>query len=305
MRHVQCSPVAWTKRDARRRLLGLLAPVVALALLTGCSSEPPPEETVEVEGAPFLEPEITYAAPFEITSTESSLVVEGNGPRLESEQPVLLHYRLESAETGELIDQTFGGLPKKYLLTPEEMSLELYEALLGVTVGSRVLLLTQGDEERAVAPTVLVADIVPTEATGSPVETRTDLPVVTVSDDGVPQVEIPDADPPEELEVQTLLRGSGEQVTGESTVVVQYTSVRWRDGLVVDSTWEALGPRSFSVAETITGWNAGLAEQTVGSRVLLVVPPAAGFGDGGDHDLTGETVVYVVDILAATTPQED
>lgn len=295
--------MASTWRDARRGA-ALLGPLVALTLLVGCS-EPPLEETVEVAGAPFLEPEITYSAPFEIASTESSLVVEGNGPRLMSEEPVLLHYRLESAENGELIDQTFGGLPKKYLLTPEEMSLPLYEALVGEPVGSRVLLLSAADQATSTAATVLVADIVPTTAVGAPVEARTDLPAVTVDDDGVPQVAIPDADPPEDLEVQTLLRGSGEQVTGESTVVVQYTTVRWRDGLVVDSTWDALGPRSFSLAETITGWNTGLAEQTVGSRVLLVVPPAAGFGDGGDHDLTGETVVYVVDILAATTPEED
>ena len=277
---------------------------MALTLLAGCS-EPPPEATVDVEGAPFLEPTITYPAPFEVPSTESSIIVEGTGPRLVSEEPVLLHYRLESAETGELIDQTFGGLPKTYLLTPEDMGLGLYEALLGAPVGSRILLVTERDEATDTVPTILVADVAPTAAVGAPVEPREDLPVVTIDDDGVPQVEIPDSEPPGELEVQTLVRGSGEQVSSDSTVVVQYTTVRWRDGLVVDSTWEALGPRSFSLAEAITGWNTGLAEQTVGSRVLLVVPPAAGFGDRAEHDLTGETVVYVVDILAATTPEED
>lgn len=270
----------------------------------GCS-EPPPEATVEVEGPLLSEPVVTYTAPFPVESTRSEVVVEGNGKRLRSDKPVLLHYRLESAVTGELIDQTFAGLPKTYLLTPEDMSLELYEALVGVPIGSRILLLTTGDEEIGTAPTVLVADVLPTEATGAPVEPRDGLPVVTVDDDGMPQVAIPAGDPPEDLEVQTLVRGSGAQVSGQSTVVVQYTMVRWRDGEVVDSTWEALGPRAFSLAEAITGWALGLAEQTVGSRVLLVVPPAAAFDEQEDHDLTGEAVVYVVDILAATTEEED
>lgn len=281
----------------------LLAPLVALGLLAGCS-ETLETPTIEVEGPPLTEPTITYAAPFEISSTSSRVVVEGNGERVRSDKPVLIHYRLESAQSGEVIDQTFGALPKTYLLTPEDMSLELYEALVGVHVGSRVLLLTAGDDELGTIPTVLVADVLPTEATGAPVEPRPDLPVVVVDEEGVPQVEIPQSDPPEELEVQTLVRGSGAQVSGQSTVVVQYTMVRWRDSMVVDSTWEALGPRSFSLAEAITGWTLGLAEQTVGSRVLLVVPPATAV-DEESNDLTRETVVYVVDILAATTPEED
>lgn len=281
-----------------------VALVVAVGLLLGCS-EPPVEATIEVDGPLLTEPTISYTPPFDIPTTKSSLVVEGQGDRLVSDEPVLLHYRLESAATGELIDQTFGGLPKSYVLAPEEMSLELYDALVGTPVGSRVLLLTTGDETTGTASSVLVADVLSTRAEGAPVEPREDLPAVVVDGEGVPQVVVPEGDPPTELEVQTLVRGSGEQITSDSTVVVQYTMVRWSDASVVDSTWDAIGPRSFSLAEAITGWNLGLAEQTVGSRVLLVVPPRAAFGEEPGHDLSGETIVYAVDILAAATPQED
>lgn len=287
-----------------RTWLGGVALLVSLGLLLGCS-EQVKEATIEVEGPLLTEPTITYTPPFDIPATKSSLIVEGQGERLVSDEPVLLHYRLESAATGELIDQTFGGLPKTYLLVPEEMSLELYDALVGLRVGSRMLLQTPGDEAAGTVPSVLVADILSTEAEGNPVEPREGLPVVHVDDEGVPQVEIPEGDPPGEIEVQTLIRGSGAQITSESTVVVQYTMVRWSDSTIVDSTWDALGPRAFSLAEALTGWTLGLAEQTVGSRVLLVVPPRAAFGEEPGHDLSGETIVYVVDILAATTPEED
>ncbi|NLF04942.1 MAG: FKBP-type peptidyl-prolyl cis-trans isomerase [Actinomycetales bacterium] len=284
-----------------RRTVGALVVVLALVACT----EAPVEATIEVEGALGTAPTIVYQPPFDIVGTKASTVVEGQGDRLRPDEPVLLHYRLESAATGELIDQTFGGLPKAYLLTPEELSLELYEALVGTRVGSRILLLTPADEAGVSAATVLVADILPTQAQGEPVEPRAGLPAVTVADDGMPVVHIPEGDPPTELEVQTLVRGTGEQITADSTVVVQYTMVRWDTADVVDSTWEATGPRSFSLAETITGWNDGLAEQTVGSRVLLVTPPVWAFGDTEGHDLSGKTIVYVVDILAATVPEEE
>ncbi|MDQ2623801.1 MAG: FKBP-type peptidyl-prolyl cis-trans isomerase [Actinomycetota bacterium] len=277
--------------------------LVVLALASACS-EPPVEETIEVEGALLAKPTIVYRPPFEVPALDRTVVVEGQGDRLVSDEPVLLHYRLESAATGELIDQTFGALPKTYLLTPEDLSLELYDALVGTPVGSRILLLTPADDAAGTVATVLVADVLSTRAEGAPVEPRAGLPTVTLDEEGAPLVQIPEGDPPTDLEVQTLVRGSGEQLTASSSVVVQYTMVRWSDGSVVDSTWDAVGPRAFSLAETITGWNDGLAEQTVGSRVLLVAPPVWAFGDQEGHDLSGETLVYVVDILAATTPKE-
>lgn len=277
---------------------------VSLAGLAACSEEAP-TATVTVEGALLTRPTILYQPPFEIDSVKDEVVVEGQGDRLRPDEPVLLHYRLEAADSAELIDETYGGLPKSYLLTPEDLSLELFDALVDTRVGSRILLLTPADEALGTVATVLVADIVPTAAQGTPAEPREGLPTVSEGEDGEPIVSVPEEDPPTELEVQTLVRGSGEQIAASSSVVVQYTMVRWKDGSVIDSTWESAGPKAFSLAETVKGWNEGLPEQTVGSRVLLVAPPIYAFGDREGHDLAGETIVYVVDILAATTPKED
>lgn len=284
------------------RTLGCLA--LAVALLAGCS-EPVAEAGIEVQGALLERPTIVYDPPLEVTEAKDTVVVEGEGGRLRPDQPVLLHYRLESADTGELIDQTFGGLPKTYFLTPEDLSLGLYQALVGTRVGSRVLLLSPPEEVSGTVATVLVADVLATRAEGTAVEPRPGLPTVTEDEQGAPVVTVPEGEPPTDLEVQTLVRGTGEQISDTSSIVVQYTMVRWSDGSVVDSTWEAAGPKAFSLAETVKGWNEGLPEQTVGSRVLLVAPPVYAFGDRAGHDLAGETLVYVVDILAASTPKED
>ncbi len=50
----------------------------------------------------------------------------------------------------------------------------------------------------------------------------------------------------------------------------------------------------------IPGWDKGLVGQTVGSRVMLVVPPKDGYGDAGSGEIKGtDTMVFAVDILGA------
>ena len=47
------------------------------------------------------------------------------------------------------------------------------------------------------------------------------------------------------------------------------------------------------------GFVQALAGQKVGSQVLVVIPPALGYGeDAKAHELGGKTLVFVIDILA-------
>ena len=54
----------------------------------------------------------------------------------------------------------------------------------------------------------------------------------------------------------------------------------------------------------LTGWNDGLAGIPVGSRVMLVIPPALGYGPAGGQPSAGikknDTLVFVVDILGSS-----
>ena len=54
--------------------------------------------------------------------------------------------------------------------------------------------------------------------------------------------------------------------------------------------------------KVIQGWDAALVGQTVGSRVVMAVPPELGYGAAGQPDANispTDTLVFVVDILAA------
>ena len=105
----------------------------------------------------------------------------------------------------------------------------------------------------------------------------------------------PDAPGPER-------RSVGCPATGQS-IQVHYTGVRWRDGKKFDSSGDKGGPVDIQIGEgkVIPGWDKGLVGQTVGSRILLVVPPADGYGAAGKPPAIGpkDTMVFVVDILAA------
>jgi peptidylprolyl isomerase len=51
----------------------------------------------------------------------------------------------------------------------------------------------------------------------------------------------------------------------------------------------------------ISGWDQGLIGKTVGSRLLLSIPPEKGYGKNGNPraGIKGtDTLVFVVDILA-------
>ncbi len=107
---------------------------------------------------------------------------------------------------------------------------------------------------------------------------------------------------PTSLVVQPLIQGTGAKVASGQTVVVNYSVWLW-DGTKFDSSWDrgATFPvQNIGQAQVIDGWNQGLVGQTVGSQVLLVVPPSLGYGATAQGSIpANSTLVFVVDILAA------
>ncbi|WP_298460039.1 FKBP-type peptidyl-prolyl cis-trans isomerase [uncultured Cellulomonas sp.] len=277
----------------------VLVAVLAAALLGGCTSTAAEQPQVAVSGGTGQEPELEFTPPLAVAEATSEVVWEGSGPQLQDGGPVLLDYRLQRADDGSLVEETYSTVPKPFTLSPEVLSADLYEALAGQTVGTRLLLLLPATSDTASFASVMVVDVRPTQAWGEPVEPREGLPPVTVADDGEPVIATPEGEAPRSLVVQALLRGDGDQVVEGSTVTVQYTGIRWSDGSLYDSSWDQGGPESFDLgAGVLPGLAEGLLEQTAGSRVMLVIPPDGGAAVGGEED----TLVLVVDILATSAP---
>ena len=111
------------------------------------------------------------------------------------------------------------------------------------------------------------------------------LPSVTAKTGQAPVVSVPKNTPPAKLSVTTLIKGSGPKLANGDTVVTQYVGVNWRTGKVFGASWpsaqDAAGQLlSFQVGgqQVLPGLSNGLAGVPVGSRVMVVIPPALGYG---------------------------
>lgn len=108
-----------------------------------------------------------------------------------------------------------------------------------------------------------------------------------------------------------LIKGSGPEVSSEADVVVNYVGQKW-NGEVFDSSWKRGKTRNFNMHNVVPGWRWGLAGTHVGDRVELVIPPKLGYGEltpeeqaqkaagkgiAGKPALTGDTLVFVVDVI--------
>ena len=127
------------------------------------------------------------------------------------------------------------------------------------------------------------------------------LPVITRNAAGAPEIDFAGAVKPEGLVVEVLEAGAGAPVVAGQSITVHYTGWLW-DGATFDSSWDRGETISFGIARgsLIDGWVDGLVGQPVGSKVLLVVPPEAGYGQRSMGPIPGgSTLVFVVDILDA------
>ena len=98
---------------------------------------------------------------------------------------------------------------------------------------------------------------------------------------------MPSAKPFTKLVTKTLVKGSGPAIAKGQTVVVQYVGrdLEVRDGvrrLLEAGPAVRLHRSPASPSQVIPGWDSGLVGQNVGSRVMLVIPPADGYGKSGN-----------------------
>jgi peptidylprolyl isomerase len=173
----------------------------------------------------------------------------------------------------------------------------LETALIGQKVGSRVLAVippadgygTSGNSQLGITGSttlVFVIDVLKSYAdTASASGTQESngggsLPTVTAHPGSAPTITIPANKAPTSLVTTTLIKGSGPKLVKGQYVVAQYTGYIWRTKKVFDSSWTTGSPFGFVIGaspeQVITGWDTGLAGQTVGSRVMLVIPPKDG-----------------------------
>ena len=269
---------------------------------TACGSSSQKEGTkdafAELSDKPFTvkgemgkKPTITFKTPYDVKNYTYQIAREGNGKKAEDGDQLCLHQIVLNPSTGKEISSTWASSPVcNTFLTKSGMQEGFYKLFKNMRVNSTVVIgvkssstSTQSSSAQPasylLALTLTDAKKVPARASGTPVAP---------------------ADP--SLVAQTLIKGSGAAVKPSDTVTVQYKG--WLLGgdasKPFDSSWSRGGPATFSLSQVVKGWTNGLAGQTVGSQVLLVIPPSEGYGDTAQNGIpANSTLVFVVDILSA------
>ena len=320
------------RRAAALAFIPLLAAGVVLAGCGSSSSSKPAAaassdtyQSVTVSGAFNKTPTVTIPKETGTGPLYTKTVIQGTGTALASTDGMIGNYVAYdwSGKTSKLLGSSYTqGAPSIFVgsLLPG-----LEKALVGQKLGSRVLAVippadafgSTGNSQEGIGAKdtlVFVVDMGSTFKTGSVPGTQAStgggaLPTVTppaANSTAGPTITIPaKTTAPTTLQVKTLIKGTGAVVKKGQDLAVQYTGVIWRTGKVFDSSWSRNQPLTTVIGEgqVIPGWDTGLVGQTVGSRVLLVIPPADGYGTSGSSaaGIKGtDTLVFVVDILAAS-----
>jgi peptidylprolyl isomerase len=271
---------------------------------------------IKVAGAFGKEPKVTFKAPFAIDKTQTEVLSEGKGPTLAEGTTATVDYYGVNGRTGKKFDDSFSrGEPATFSLA--QVVPGFGKGLTGQKQGSRVLIAMPGKDGYdasggspqagiEVGDTLLfVVDIVAAPLTGpegDEVDPKAGLPTVT-DKGGVPEVTMPKTDPPTQLTVQPIIKGAGAKVTAADTITFNYRWYTW-DGKLLEDSYKS-GVQQYQLAGLLPGMAKGLTGQTVGSRVLLIVPPADGYPNGNATPKIEKntTLVLVVDLLFAAPSQ--
>jgi len=258
-----------------------------------------------VDNGAGVEPGLTFTFPINFTASGGRVIQDGTGAALTDGQILALDVVQFSGDDGKVQNSTFTD-GKTVLVTLSSSSLDpvLYDILSKAHVGARVLFAVPdgGTGAVIVAFEVKGATNVLAKPTGATVAPVPGLPTVTLDSTGKPSVSYTGATKPTDLVSQDLITGTGAAIVEGQSVTVNYTGWVW-DGTQFDSSWDRGETATFTLASgsLIDGWVKGLVGKTVGSQVLLVIPPALGYGSAGQGTtIPGDsTLVFVVDILAA------
>ena len=116
-----------------------------------------------------------------------------------------------------------------------------------------------------------------------------------------PEIEFYEGDAPVELVSIDIELGSGEEAKAGDKVDVHYLGVDFESGEEFDSSWSRGQSVDFPLRSLIAGWQEGIPGMKIGGRRQIIVPPALAYGVAGSgHQLSGRTLIFVIDLLGVS-----
>jgi peptidylprolyl isomerase len=267
-------------------------------------------KAVSVTGKPGKKPTIKFSKGLTVSTPVARVDTKGTGKAIKPGDMVGFNIAVSEGSDGKSVADTYEQAPQYYIDNASSgLPTALVDALKGQKVGTRIVFANPSQDQEGKAVTyvysfeVASTQSIPARASGTKMKQKSGLPAVKLSSSGAPSITIPkDYKAPKKLVSETLIKGKGEKVKSTSAVAVNYTGWTMK-GKKFDSSWDRGTPMAAALnGGVIKGWTQGLAGQTVGSQVLLVVPASLAYGaspPSGSGIAKNATLIFVVDILAS------
>ena len=314
---------------ASRALALLPAALLAIPLLAGCAtgtsaSEALPDgcvapgsasDSIKVTGDFGGDLNLATQTPIAADGFQRTVLDTGEGEEIAEGDTFVGHLNIFVGSTGEPYAQE----ATRHVLDSEGLAPWYFDTMTCASGGDRIAstvpavdMLGEGgglpagiaDDDTMIVVVDLRAVLSEGEgrAVGSAQEVPASFPQVTLAEDGAPTVTIPaGVSGLAEFAATPSIVGSGARVEDGQTVLVHSQGLIARTGEVFEQSWGGAAI-SFPLDEVIPGFRDGLVGQTVGSQVVIIVPPGTGYS-AEDLELMGyqatDVMVYVVDILDA------
>jgi peptidylprolyl isomerase len=103
-----------------------------------------------------------------------------------------------------------------------------------------------------------------------------------------------------QLDVRTLVAGTGPAAESGKTVQVNYVGVTYKDGKEFDNSWDdkQTYPVTLGSNGVIQGWDLGLLGVKEGSRVQLDIPANLAYGEKAPAGYPSGDLRFVIDVLS-------
>jgi peptidylprolyl isomerase len=312
--------------SALRRLPLTITALLSLGLtLAACGEDPVPAEptkerldAVQITGEVGEEPIVTWASQMSAGKIESETLVEGDGAKLGDGDQVLAHLWIGNGFTEAKAFSTHDEDATAELVTVDDQLPPFLAAVKGATIGSRIAVTSSAEAAFGAAgnaqlgignkDTVLVVIDLASGIDKGPTGTRPPAPawvpalefkkgVISGFDfEGAPE-------PTAELQKAVLFEGDGAVVEKGNAVVVRYLGQVYGGKKPFDENFSTGTPTSFAIGTgaVIKGWDQALVDATVGTRMVIAVPPELGYGEEGKPDAgikRTDTLYFVIDVLA-------
>jgi peptidylprolyl isomerase len=276
-------------------------------------------DAVTITGQVGQKPQVAWKGDLTAAKVQTTTVTKGTGDVVNQGDQVSAQIWIGNGKSKKEAYSSYDQGGAQVLTLNSQLSPVFLNAISGATVGSRIavtapasqLVGQSGNSQLGISatdPLLVVIDVMskPPPPLSGPKGTKKAAPSwapkIVGKGTTVTGLDFSKAPKPDgKLRSAVLIQGSGATVQKGQNITVDYLGEVYKATKPFDESYSKQ-PASFGIGngQVIPGWDKTLVGQKVGSRVILEIPPADGYGKTGQPSagIKGtDTLYFVVDIL--------